>query len=140
MGFMPLARFEKTPIVMLIITLGVFSGKSLGGFLCDKWGIRPVVIFSTGLVLSLFLFSFQNPYLWTIVQMIINLSMPITLYLMYKSMPSYPAFSFGLAASFLVVGLLATFLLKGFMIPPASFLLLFVVNSGIILFSERKLK
>ena len=140
MGFMPLTQFEKTPLILIIITLGVFMGKSLGGFLCDKWGIRPVVIVSTILVMGLFLLSFQNPYLWTIVQIVVNLSMPITLYLMYKAMPQYPAFSFGLAASFLVVGLLGVLLLKGFLIPPASLLILFIINSGIILLSEKKLR
>ena len=140
MGFMPLTDFKKTPSVLLLITMGVFIGKSLGGILFDKWGIKPVVILTTILVMGLFLFSFHNPYLWTLVQMIVNLSMPITLYLMYKSMPSYPAFSFGLAASFLVVGLLATFAFKSVQIPSACFLILFVLNSGIILWSERKLK
>ena len=140
MGFMPLTQFEKTPLILIIITMGVFVGKNLGGLLCDKWGIRPVVIISTILVMGLFLLSFNNPFLWTIVQIIINLSMPITLYLMYKAMPSYPAFSFGLAASFLVMGLLGTLLLRGFLIPPAFFLILFVINSGIILLSEKKLR
>ncbi len=140
MGFMPLTQFEKTPLILWMITFGVFMGKSLGGILCDKWGIQKVVCISTAFVLVLFLFSFRNPYLWTIVQMIVNLSMPITLYLMYKSMPKLPAFSFGLAASFLVVGLLATFLFKGITVPPACFLILFVINSGVILYSEREIK
>ena len=140
MGFMPLTDFKKTPWILLLITMGVFIGKSLGGILCDKWGIKPVVILTTILAMGLFLFSFHNPYLWTLVQMIVNLSMPITLYLMYKSMPKYPAFSFGLAASFLVVGLLATFAFNSIQIPSACFLILFVLNSGIILLSERKLK
>ncbi len=140
MGFAPLSSFTKTPLVMLMITMGVFAGKSLGGILCDKWGIKKVVYVSTIFVMALFLFSFQNPYLWALVQIIVNLSMPITLYLMYKSMPRYLAFSFGLAASFLVVGLLLSRALLNFNIPPACFLLLFMINSGIILYSERKLK
>lgn len=140
MGFMPLTNFEKTPLVLCMITFGVFMGKSLGGILCDRWGIRKVVYISTAFVMALFLFSFQNPYLWTLVQIIVNLSMPITLYLMYKSMPRYPAFSFGLAASFLVVGLLISNMLSSFNIPPACFLVLFLVNSIIILSAERKIK
>ncbi len=140
MGFMPLTLFEKTPLILWMITMGIFIGKALGGILCDKWGIQKVIYISTALVMVLFLFSFQNPYLWTIVQTIVNLSMPITLYLMYQSMPKYPAFSFGLAASFLVVGLLATFLFQGILIPPACFLILFVLNSVIILYAKGKLK
>lgn len=140
MGFAPLSDFTKTPLIILMITMGVFAGKSLGGIFCDKWGIKKVVYVSTIFVMALFLFSFQNPYLWTVVQVIVNLSMPITLYLMYKSMPRYPAFSFGLAASFLVIGLLLSRALLNFNIPPAYFLLLFVINSAIILYSERKLK
>lgn len=140
MGFVPLTQFKKTPLIVLIITLGVFAGKSLGGILCDKFGIRKVVLISSAFVIGLFLFSFQNPCLWTTVQIIVNLSMPITLYLMYKSMPGYPAFSFGLAASFLTVGYLATWLLRNFSVPNVCFLGLFALNSAIILFAERKLR
>ena len=139
MGFMPLIHFVKTPWIVVLITMGVFLGKSLGGIFCDRFGIRKTVIISTGGVMALFMFSFNNPYLWTIVQMIVNLSMPITLYLMYRSMPKYPAFSFGLAAACLVVGLLATIPVKNLGIPAIYLLGLFVVNSMLILYAERKL-
>lgn len=140
MGFMPLTKFEKPELILFMVTMGVFLGKLLGGILCDKFGITKVVLWSTAVVVLLFMFSFSNPYLWTFVQMIVNLSMPITLYLMYRAMPKYPAFSFGLAASFLVVGLLATFIVRQIHIPTYYFLLLFIINSGIILLAERKLK
>ncbi len=140
MGFMPLTDFEKTPLILLMITIGVFLGKFLGGFLCDKYGIKKIVYVSTSCVLLLFLFSFSNPYLWAIVQMIINLSMPITLYLMYKSMPKYPAFSFGLSASCLVIGFVIALLLSNIDIPKACFLILFMLNSIIILYTTRKIK
>ena len=139
MGFMPLTQFEKTEPVLFMITIGVFCGKYFGGILCDKFGINKVVLWSTAVVLLLFLFSFSNPYLWMFVQMIVNLSMPITLYLMYRAMPKYPAFSFGLAASFLVVGLLATFIVKEINIPAYYFLFLFIINSAIILSANKKL-
>ena len=140
MGFMPLTTFTKAPWIIVMITLCVFLGKSLGGILCDRFGIRKTVIVSTIFVLGLFLLSFNNPYLWSIVQVIVNLSMPITLYLMYKSMPKYPAFSFGLAAACLVFGLLATLPVQNLGIPAVYLLGLFVINSVLILYAERKLK
>ena len=140
LGFIPLIQFIKTPGIILLITMGVFLGKSLGGILCDRFGIQKTVIISTIFVMLLFLFSFNNPYLWTIVQMIVNLSMPITLYLMWRSMPKYPAFSFGLAAACLVIGLLATFPITNLKIPSACFLFLFMLNSVLVLLAERKLK
>ena len=140
MGFIPLATFTKTPAIILLITCSVVAGKALGGLLCDKWGIRRVATISTLAAIGLFLFSFHNPYLWAVVQMIVNLSMPITLYLIYRSMPHLPAFSFGLAASFLCVGFLGTLPFKGLTIHPACFLILFIANLGLILYSERKLK
>ena len=140
MGFLPVTTFSKSTGMLLLITLGVMAGKSLGGVLCDKWGIRKVVLTSTTCAVLLFLLSLGNPYLWTVVQMIVNFSMPITLYLMYKALPRYPAFSFGLAASFLVVGYVAAHGLNGIPIPPASVLILFVLNVVIILYAERKLK
>ena len=140
MGFMPLTQFEKSPLILFTITMGVFFGKYLGGILCDKFGIRKIIVISTIIVASLFLFSFTNPYLWTLVQMIINLSMPITLYLMYRAMPRYPGFSFGLAASFLVVGLLMTFVVSNINIPSYYFILLFIINSVIILLTDKRLR
>ena len=140
MGFMPVTQFTKTPWIIVLITMGVFLGKSLGGIFCDHFGIKKTVIVSTSLVMFLFLFSFNNPYLWSIVQMIVNLSMPITLYLMYRSMPKYPAFSFGLAAACLVLGLLLTLPVNDLGLSPAWLLFLFMLNSYLILFAERKLK
>lgn len=140
MGFIPLTEFEKKPFILFVITLGIFMGKVFGGILCDRWGIKNVVLISTVFVMGLFMFSFYNPYLWTMVQIIVNLSMPITLYLMYKSMPRNPAFSFGLAASCLVFGLVFSFLFSGVNISKACFLILFMLNSGIIVFCERKIK
>jgi len=140
MGFMPVTQFTKTPWIIVLMTMGVFLGKSLGGIFCDHFGIKKTVVISTIFVMLLFLFSFNNPYLWTLVQLIVNLSMPITLYLMYRSMPRYPAFSFGLAAACLVVGLLLTLPVKELSLSPAWLLLLFVLNSYLILFAERKLK
>ncbi|MBP5344237.1 MAG: hypothetical protein J6Y85_04105 [Alphaproteobacteria bacterium] len=140
MGFIPLTHFIKTPWIIVMITMGVFLGKSLGGIFCDWLGIKKTVIFSTGIVMLLFLFSFNNPYLWSIVQMIVNLSMPITLYLMYRSMPKYPAFSFGLAAACLVIGLLLTLPVKGLGLSPSCLLFLFMLNSSLILLAEKELK
>ena len=139
-GFMPLTHFVETPWSAVLITMAVFLGKSSGGILCDRFGIQKTVIVSTIFVISLFLLSLNSPYLWAIVQIIVNLSMPITLYLMWQAIPRYPAFSFGLAACCLVIGLLATFLVMNIEIEPIYLLFLFVLNSGLILFSERKVK
>ena len=140
MGFISVTTFVKSAPIILMITCGVVAGKALGGLLCDKWGIRRVATFSTLIVVALFLFSFHNPYLWTMVQLIVNLSMPITLYLIYESMPHLPAFSFGLAASFLCVGYWAALPVRGLSVHPACLLILFIANLGIILYSERKLR
>ncbi|MBP5352317.1 MAG: hypothetical protein J6Y91_00935, partial [Alphaproteobacteria bacterium] len=63
MGLAPLTQFEKTLPVLLTITFGVFAGKFLGGILCDKFGIKKVVLMSTAIVLPLFLPALKNPYL-----------------------------------------------------------------------------
>ena len=87
-----------------VLVFAVFLGKALGGVIADKVGIRHAAIVSvvTASVLLVFLSGFMIPSL--IGQLALNISMPITLYLLYQLFPDRPGFAFGLAASALWPG------------------------------------
>jgi FSR family fosmidomycin resistance protein-like MFS transporter len=105
----------------LLLTLFVVLGKSLGGVLADRVNVRilsAVTVTAAALCLTL---GNASPVLSLIGQFALNVTMPITLWLLCRAMPDSPGFAFGLAASALWPGTIA-----GLMItltgPPAKIL------------------
>ena len=89
-----------------MLVFAVFLGKALGGVIADRVVIRPAAVVSVAAasVLLVFFSSMMAPSL--IGQFALNISMPITLYLIYQLFPDRPGFAFGLAASALWPGTL----------------------------------
>jgi FSR family fosmidomycin resistance protein-like MFS transporter len=84
----------------------VFAGKTAGGFVCDRLGAvksSALSILPAALLTAFLAFSMPASLLG---QFLLNLSMPVTLWLLYKLMPDEPGFAFGLAASALWPGTL----------------------------------
>ena len=70
----------------------------------------------------------------------LNLTMPVTLWLMYRALPDQPGFSFGLAASALWPGTILGKLLEQSALPPQPFVILgFLFGLAAILWAERNL-
>ena len=139
MGFMQSAPFQNVAYLPIILTLFVFAGKFIGGFLCDIFSTKLVILVSVPLAI---IFSFIGEYhfiLWGMGLFCVNISMPITLYLLYQAMPNRPAFSFGLAASFLLPGLVLALYLKGLDTHLISVAIL-VLNLILLLISNRSIK
>ena len=93
---------------LALLTTGfVFAGKTAGGFLCDRVGPRRAAWLSVppAALLIAFCGSWMLPAL--LGQLALNLTMPITLWLLYRALPESPGFAFGLAASALWPGTLA---------------------------------
>ncbi len=90
----------------IITALCVVAGKLLGGALCDKFGAIALGAVSIPLAALALLFFSQ----WMIPslagQLLLNLSMPVTLWLLCRLLPNAPGFAFGLAASCLFPGTL----------------------------------
>ena len=93
-----------------ILTCFIFFGKFLGGFICDRLGASYAAWITIPLAAICLCFFSKNMALSLFGQLLLNLSMPITLWLLYKLGPDAPGFAFGLAASALwpgtIVGLL----------------------------------
>ena len=118
----------------------VFLGKSAGGFACDRLGGGKTALASVPLAAALILLGGGSFAVGAAGQFFLNLSMPITLFLLYRCLPDSPGFAFGLAASALWPG----FLLGG-LIPAGgvSRVILVVFCFGLalfaVLFAERRL-
>ena len=99
--------WQTTAALSLLTALLVFGGKALGGALCDRLGPRKSAFLSilpAGLLIA-FCSSWMVPSL--LGQFALNLSMPVTLWLLYRAMPDCPGFAFGIAASALWPGTIA---------------------------------
>ena len=98
----------KTGSALTMLTAGfVFAGKSLGGFVCRRLGASRTALLSlpAAALLTAFCFAWAAPSLAG--QLLLNLTMPVTLWLMYRALPDSPGFAFGLAASALWPGTIA---------------------------------
>jgi len=84
-------------------------GKTLGGFLFDRFGAFKTVILSLGIASVLFLFP-QNPVAGVSAILLFNMTMPVTLWFMAKIIPGAKGFSFGLLTFALFLGFLPVYL------------------------------
>ncbi len=96
----------------LLTVLCVFLGKTAGGFIMDRFGARLTALVSIPLAALLIAFCSKWMLPSLVGQFALNLTMPVTLFLMYLAVPDQPGFAFGLAASALwpgtIVGQLMT--------------------------------
>ena len=91
----------------LCMTLFVVAGKMLGGLFCDRLGPLKTAVISI-IPASILIAFFSDLAIPSMVgQLAVNLTMPVTLWLMYRCIPDSPGLAFGLAASALLPGTLA---------------------------------
>lgn len=95
-----------------LMTAFVAAGKAAGGFVCDRLGARRTAWVSIPLAAVCIAFFAAYPAPSLIGQLLLNLTMPVTLWLLYRAMPDQPGFAFGLAASALWPGTIAGLLLR----------------------------
>lgn len=95
--------------LLVVLTIGVALGKSLGGVLSDRFGWTKVTVGC--LIISAPLLAFANvyPYLAIPAMMLFQMTMPVTLAAISRSLPKFPAFAFGLACLAILLGALPIF-------------------------------
>ncbi|MFA7673213.1 MAG: hypothetical protein WCY62_05105 [Clostridia bacterium] len=129
--------WKDTVLLTVILGVCVMLGKMAGGFILDRIKAVPLILLTVPLAGIFISFFSGNMVLSLIGQFLLNCSMPLTLYLLYRIMPEYPGFSFGLAASFLFPGMLIG---KSLEISPVVMIVIFAVNAVMLLFSVNILK
>lgn len=123
-----------------LVVFCVFAGKSLGGILSDAVGIRRLTIVSVPLAALFILLAGSNFAAVSAGQFLLNLSMPVTLFLIYRCLPDDPGFSFGLAASVLWPGdLIGRCISVSGAVKTVLLLFCFSVSLFAIIFSEREI-
>ena len=98
-------------VATLVMTFCVFLGKTGGGLLCDRLGPGKTALFSLPVSAILIAFCAAWPLPSLAGQLLLNLTMPVTLWLLYRLTPDQPGFAFGVAASALWPGTIAGTLL-----------------------------
>ncbi len=76
---------------IVIVGISAFAGKIVGGFLADRIGWKKYLYISLPLALLLFQFGQHNIYALAFGIACLQSSVPITLLLMARSLPLYPA-------------------------------------------------
>ena len=128
-------------LLSVLTTFFVFSGKTLGGFAADYFGIRKSAWISVPLAALLVAFCSNWMVPSLVGQLCVNLTMPVTLFLLYRAMPSSPGFAFGLAASALWPGTIAGGLIElTGLWRYVLILVCFAFSLFAILYAERKMR
>lgn len=90
--------------LLLLLPAASAFGKFMGGFIRDKLGSFPTVLISMALA-SIILISFDHsPILMMAGLLMINISMPITLFELNRLLPGKEGFNFGILAGILFPG------------------------------------
>lgn len=90
-------------LVVLFAFLGAL-GKLIGGFIRDKFGSLITIITSMGICCIILIFFSNSIVLMSIGMVLINISMPISLYELNKLNQGHEGFNFGILASVLFPG------------------------------------
>ncbi|MBQ3049835.1 MAG: hypothetical protein IJC94_07765 [Oscillospiraceae bacterium] len=128
--------WKSTALLSIITTAAVVAGKMLGGLLCDRFGAVKTTAISIPLAAVLVIFCSQWMLPSLAGQLLLNLSMPISLWLLCLLLPQNPGFAFGLAASFLYPGtLFAMFLPDAPLLRTSVSAAVFVINTVLMIFA-----
>lgn len=132
-------QWKDTAALTLLMTGFIFAGKALGGFVCDRLGAGRTAWLTVipAAVCIAFFCRFMPTSL--VGQLLLNMTMPITLFLLYRAIPSSPGFAFGLAASALWPGALAAGFAAG-KLPEAVTFLCLAAGLAAIIFAGKKIE
>ncbi len=96
-------------LLVLLATAAVVLGKAAGGFLAYGAGELKAVCISMTASAICFAFS-EIPVFGLLALFFFNMTMPVTLYILVRKMPSFPGFSFGLLTFGMFLGFLPEYL------------------------------
>ena len=87
--------WKKGNLITIISVIALASGKTIGGFLSSYIGMKKTVIITLLISAAAYLFG-NNIYFGLIALLFFNMTMPITLYLLFRNMSDMPGFAFGI--------------------------------------------
>lgn len=113
------------PFAVMLMPCVFALGKMMGGILCDRFGFQKTVLWL--FLVSAFLLQWEGLIPFVFFVLVCNMTMPLTLRLLYLTSPRYPGLMFGLAAACLVPGAFLRHIVP--MVPQATIVMQFVALS-----------
>ena len=99
--------WKQGDLITIISTVFLASGKTAGGFISAKYGMRKTIVVT--LLVSAIGYLFGNDTVPGLLALFFfNMTMPLTLYLLARNMPQMPGFAFGILTFGLFIGYLPT--------------------------------
>lgn len=98
----------KTGFLALLAVMAVVLGKMAGGVLAARFGAKLVTIVSLSVAAIGFLFG-DAPLFGLLALLCFNMTMPLTLYALWRRFPAYPGACFGSLTLALFLGFLPTY-------------------------------
>ena len=125
--------WKKGNLITIISVIAVASGKTIGGFLNSKFGMKKTVVVTLCISIMAYLFG-DNMLSGLIALLLFNMTMPITLYLLALNMSDMPGFGFGILTFGLFLGYLPVH--YGFLnsLPPSPYGVIASLVSLVILY------
>ena len=120
--------------LLIILTLAIVLGKSLGGILADRFGWIQVAAGALLLSMPFVVFCTNIPFLAIIGMFLFNITMPVTLVGISNQLPGRPGFAFGLTCLSLIIGVLPAFSGLGQLLGTRIFIFSFIIISLIALY------
>ena len=108
-GFAGTHECPKLPVVSFCLACAAFGGKALGGIISDRLGWIRTSVGALLISAPLIALGHASSSIIILGMFFFQMTMPVTLTAVYSIMPRWPAFSFGLCSTALVVGSFAAF-------------------------------
>lgn len=137
-GYLASPQFNKLIFDSILIFMGVGIGKAVGGFIADKIGINKTIIIFFLPSLIIFGFFRDIKALYIIGLLLINITMPLTLYLIIKCVKDFRNFAFGLTAALLMVGTFTAQLITGY--SEIIIIISIIISATFIIIAQNKLR
>lgn len=127
-------HFDFSLNTTLIMLIAVFSslGKMLGGFIRDILGSLKTITICMIIAIFLLIFGSKIEALMLTSMLLINISMPITLYELNKVLPNKEGLSFGILAGVLFPGVAIGLL---YQFEPISYIIIIIISSLLSIYS-----
>jgi len=112
MGYGIPTSWNKTIIQTIILYVTMGFGKTLGGILSDRFGIRKIAVISTIFSIPLLCFGNDQMIVSLLGVMMFSMTMPITLGVLVSILKNRPGLAFGLTTIGLFLGTTPIFFIK----------------------------
>lgn len=130
--------WKTSPLLILLLTVGIACGKAFGGIIADRFGWQKTVVTTLLLSIPLLMLGINSPVLGILGMFLFNFTMPITLVAISNLLPGRPGLAFGLTCGFLLLGSLPSYIPGAIDIIPQYLTWILILIAAVSLFISLK--